>query len=453
MNAAKRGKIYLTRKKGKTVILLLILSVVTALLLLCGTVWKSTDEAMEHLRSSMGGYFKIEANIDKGYANHVTDQLVDEIMQNEGIKAYNGTDIVYALAENLELEPGRFTMEGDEKAKLARVIGTTDSRYNEYFSLGSLVLEEGEPLAEGGRDKALISRELADRNQIRTGDTILLQMYQENETQEHRVGSAHEVEVAGIYSIKSTQNEKTANTAECDLVENFIFVNTGSIRDMLWESRGQRIDAYSYGVTFYVTDPRNLDRVMGEAEQELNAAEEKYVFTKNNKTYEETAAVLERLNGMMLSMILVFFFVGFLVLSLVLVLTMRDRVHEIGVLASIGYRKRSIIGQYLFENVCIAAGAFCIAFAAVWAVAGSIEPLLNGTIETAETEPKAQQIQLARAKEVTMEGENVDLQIRVTPGPSLIILGVECLLAVFSTGIYSVSVIRLKPKKILSMME
>ena len=90
------------------------------------------------------------------------------------------------------------------------------------------------------------------------------------------------------------------------------------------ESRGQRIDAYSYGVTFYVTDPRNLDRVMGEAEQELNAAEEKYVFTKNNKTYEETAAVLERLNGMMLSMILVFFFVGFLVLSLVLVLTMRD---------------------------------------------------------------------------------------------------------------------------------
>ena len=163
MNAAKRGKIYLTRKKGKTVILLLILSVVTALLLLCGTVWKSTDEAMEHLRSSMGGYFKIEANIDKGYANHVTDQLVAEIMQNEGLKAYNGTDIVYALAENLELEPGRFTMEGDEKAKLARVIGTTDSRYNEYFSLGSLVLEEGEPLAEGGRDKALISRELADR--------------------------------------------------------------------------------------------------------------------------------------------------------------------------------------------------------------------------------------------------------------------------------------------------
>ena len=52
-----------------------------------------------------------------------------------------------------------------------------------------------------------------------------------------------------------------------------------------------------------------------------------------------------------------------------------------------------------------------------------------------------------------MEGENVDLQIRVTPGPSLIILGVECLLAVFSTGISSVSVIRLKPKKILSMME
>lgn len=453
MNAVKRGKLYLARKRGRTVILLLILTVVTVLLLLCGTIWKSTDEAMEDLRNSMGGYFKIEANIDKGYANHVTDQLVEEIMQNDEITAYNGTDIIYALVENLVLEPGRFSAGGDEKAKLARVIGTTDSRYNEYFSLGSLVLEAGQALEAGERDKALISRELADRNQIRIGDTISLRMYQENKAEDQSVGGDHKVEVAGIYSIKSTQNEKTSSTAECDLVENFIFVNTSSVRDMVMESQEQSIDAYSYGVTFYVADPGTLERVIGAVAQKLNAREERYVFTKNNKTYEETSAVLERLNGMMLSMIIVFFLVGFLTLSLVLVLTMRDRVHEIGVLASIGYRKSSIIGQYLFENICAAVVAFGIAWAAVWIMAGSIEPLVNGTVQSAETEPEEKQIQLARAKEVTLEGETVDLRIRVASGTSLGIFGVECLLVVLSTGISAVSVVRLKPKKILSMME
>lgn len=480
MNLVKRGWIYLRRKKSKTIVLLLILSVVTSLLLLCGTIWNGTNETMEDLRNTMGGYFKVDANVDQGYFNYVTDDLAAEIMKNEEIKAFNGTDIVYALVNDLDLEPGRFTMEGDEKAKLARVIGTTSSEYNEYFSLGSLKLTEGNALMPGETGKALISDILAERNQLRPGDIISLSMYEEDvssRTEINTTDAAGETndadsasgqagtpgniltEVAGIYSIENTQNEKTASTAECDIVENFIFVNTASVREMVLNTRGKEVDTYSYGVTFYVKDPDKLDDIAGEIQQELNGEEDRYLITVNNKTYEQSAAVLQRLNSFMTAMILVFFFVGFIILSLLLVLMMRDRIHEIGVLASMGYRKTNIIGQYLFENIIIAAGAFCIALAVVSAATGGIGHIVNENIQVTETEKDTGNGNVfsglinTESYDAVPDEADIELTVRIDPKSIFGILGVEMLIVILSTGISSVIVIRMKPKSILSMIE
>lgn len=479
MNLVKRGWIYLRYKKNKTIVLLIILSVVTSLLLLCGTIWNGTNKAMEDLRNTMGGYFKVDANVDKGYFNYVTDDLAAKIMENKEIEAFDGTDIVYALADGLELEPGRFTAEGDVKARLARVIGTTSSEYNEYFSLGSLKLISGNALMPEESGKALISESLAERNQLKPGDMISLTMYEENvsvRAEAESTGAAKEnavfsssvqagspgniqAEIAGIYSIENTQNEKTASTAECDLVENFIFVNTSCVREMILETREKMVDTYSYGATFYVKDPSKLDNTVGKIQQELNGEEERYLITVNNKTYEQSAAVLQRLNGMMVAMILVFFFVGFAILSLLLVLMMRDRIHEIGVLASMGYRKTNIIGQYLFENILIAAVAFCIALAVIGAATGGIGRIVNKNMQVTETAEDTGNgsafsgLVNTESYEAVPEKADIELSVRIDSETILGILGMEILIVILSTGISSATVIRMKPKNILSMMD
>lgn len=483
MNLLKRGRIYLLRKRGKTVTLLIILTIVTALMLVCGIIWNGTNRAMENLRNTMGGYFKVDANAEKGYFNYVTDDLTAEIMKNEELKAYNGTDIIYALAGDLELEPGRFTAAGDEKAKLARVIGTTASEYDEYFSLGSLKLSEGSALMPGENGRALISESLAGRNQLKAGDTISLAMYEEsisgdngqeegisadvnsdeNMSEEGRPGINNTtegvtVEIAGIYHIENTQNEKNAATAECDIVDNFIFVNTGCIRQMVYMSRGINVDTYSYGASFYLTDPEKLDGVVEKVRQELNGDEEKYLITVNNKTYEQSAAILQKLNGMMVSMILIFFFVGFVILLLLLVLMMRDRIHEIGVFASMGYRKTDIIGQYLFENVVIAVAAFCIAFASISAAAGEIDRLVNDNVQTTETESETKPRSVVNgiinteAYDAAPDDAEINISVHIDAAAAFGILGAELLIVILSTGISSIFVIRMKPKNILSMM-
>lgn len=479
MNAVKRGWIYLTRKKNKAIILLVILTVVSALLLLCGIIWEGTNKAMENLRNTMGGYFKVDANVDQGYFNYVTDDLAAKIMENEEIKAFDGTDIVYALADGLELEPGRFTAEGDEKAKLARVIGTTSSEYNEYFSLGSLKLTEGNALMPEESGKALISESLAERNRLKPGDMISLTMYEEDisarteaESTAAPEGNADssssvqagspgniQAEIAGIYSIENTQNEKTASTAECDIVENFIFVNTACIREMVFETRGKAVDTYSYGATFYMKDPSRLDSTVGEIQKGLNGEEERYLITVNNKTYEQSAAILQRLNGMMVAMILVFFFVGFAILSLLLVLMMRDRIHEIGVLASMGYRKINIIGQYLFENTVIAVAAFCISLAVIGSAAGGIGHIVNESVQVTETKDESDYkssfsgVVNVESYDAVPEKTDIELPVHVDAAAISGIFVVEMLIVILSTGISSILVIRLKPKNILSMMD
>ena len=139
---------------------------------------------MKILRETMGGYFKIGTDYSQGYAGQVDEAMVQKVMDAGGMKAYNGMDITYLMTEDLELQPGRFTGEGDRKAKLARFLGNTDTSLNEYFVLRYYTLEEGRHIGPEDEGKAVISRALAERNQLSLGDTFTVRINDEDLTEE-----------------------------------------------------------------------------------------------------------------------------------------------------------------------------------------------------------------------------------------------------------------------------
>ena len=444
MGFYKRGLLYLRRKCFKTVILAVLLAVVASLLLVSVAIWHSTGTAMQDLRNTMGGYFKIEANTAQGYKDHVSDELVEYIMENNEIKAFNGIDILYVLVNGIALEPGRFTLEGDEKANLARLIGTTESANDEYFALKALVLKEGGGLQAGDTNKALISENIAKINSLSVGDTIKIRNYGEQVAEK----TDYCLEIAGIYSIQRTQNEKKVSTAECDMVENFVFVNTDCIRNMLRGTGGKSVDSYAYGAVFYVNDPDKLDSIVGKLEKDLNGNGEKYIFTKNNKTYEGSASALEKINGIAEAMMLVFFAAGSVILSLVLILMMRDRFHETGIFISMGLKKIEIISQHMFENMVVAVVAFCIAWILVNISATVIEDSLKSAVQSQAVDEESR----FSGTESKIMQKDIDIDIRIGLPESIKILGMELLVATVSTGISSVFVVKLKPREILSLM-
>ena len=92
----------------------------------------------------------------------------------------------------------------------------------------------------------------------------------------------------------------------------------------------------------------------------------------DNKTYLAAAAPLEKSQTLITSFLLLIVLVSAVVLSLILTMWAKSRIHETGVLLSIGFGKASIIGQYLTEVLLIAAIAFGLSFFSGSLIAGRI---------------------------------------------------------------------------------
>ena len=448
MNCRKRSVLYLLRKRNRSVILWLILFIITTLMLTCITIGQGADGAMQRLFQAMGGYFKIETDDKPGLNKYVDDEFVNRILDSYEIREFNGMDTVYFMTRDMDLLPGRFTQEQDEKAKLARIMGNTDTGLNEYFILQSLMLSEGRHITAEDSYKALISQELAEENGLSVGDTVSLSYYDEDVGRDWQA-----FEIVGIFQIKSRQNSYTSNTAECDMVENFIFVDTQSVRDMIGRTLEREIDSYRSGALFFVDQPQALERIVNDLAEQSERGMEGYQVVKNNKQYQESRLPLERLKSLTTLIIAIIILLGFIIVSLILLLWMRERVHETGIYLSVGIRKASILMQHMMENLILAFLAFvlsCILVAGTmprlekavlavmdegaWSQADESGPLTERDMAQAEMEPDI---------EITMELNPVTiLQIGILE------LGV----VILATGISSVTILKMKPKNILSTM-
>lgn len=456
MGIGKRALLFLLRKKSKSVILLVILTVIATLVLICISIGSASDIAAQNLRETMGGYFKIETNLERETIQPVDDALVQKVMDSGGIKAYNGLSISYMLTDGLELVPGRFTAEGDYKAHLARFLSNTDTSLNEYFVLRSLSLKEGRHITPGDKNKALISDVLAQQNGLTIGDKFSSAIDSTDfpDEQKNAVKSIT-YEIVGIYQIDSSQNTGSGNTAECDIGENFIFTDTNSMRDTMGAVRGRDITSYANGATFYVEDPQQLDSIVSELPNISGYNWDGLTITKNNKTYDNSAAPLERMSGLTTVIMIVIIIISIILLSLVLIMWMRDRLHEIGILLSIGIKKAGIIAQHILENVIIAAFAFLIA----WGIAGVAADQIGGIFLTSVSEQTERvqesnnQFQLYSDPIEVQKIESAELvNVQVGGIEFLEIVGIGFLIVIVSTSFSSILVIRMKPKDILSSM-
>lgn len=93
MNWIRRAVLYNARKKGKTLLLFLLLLVIGILLLICFSVQRATKTATLNVRQSLKGTFSIDAGASGG---QLTEGVLQAIRQLPGITGYNGRSASYA---------------------------------------------------------------------------------------------------------------------------------------------------------------------------------------------------------------------------------------------------------------------------------------------------------------------------------------------------------------------
>lgn len=449
MTTIRRAILYVSRKTGKTALLLTAFVIIMTLVLTGIAVHHSSEKTAATLLETFRGYFKVETNRQTTASLQYMDQsLVDRIMGLDGIQSCNAMDTSYLMVSDLVLEPGRFAAEGDSKAQMTSFLGNMDSSLHEYFTRNILTLTDGRHLQPDDRQKALISKKLSETNQLYIGDTFFASITEDTAPGSSAAGRDFPFEVVGIFG-ETQESFVSMNIAECDIAANYIFIDSASSQEIRQALNETEESIYTGGASFWVTDPRRMEEIVGQVENLDGVNWDSFEITVHNEDYERTAEPIDRLSGTMFLMVGLIVAIGAILLTLLLSLWERDRIHEAGVLMSFGISKWNILLQHFLESASIFLAAFLLAVVISLPISGRIGQMLyNSEVTRAEQTAETSEYSFSDPSDVEVSFEAALQPI------SVVISGILGLLLVsVSSGAAFVVIARRNPKNLLTIME
>ena len=371
----------------------------------------------------------------------VSPEMVANIRNITGVKYCDAS--TENLYDGLLPIPGTVPVE-EEFSHCVTGVGVWRSSEQEFFTSEKLTLIAGRHIAENDTHSAIISDVLAEKNQIKLGDTFTI-----------TGGSKKEIslEVIGLFHANVTEKLGAAVTSY-DKIQNHIFTDIASAIEAENSAAVQGFD----DVKVTVDDPENLKQIMEQVKHLPGYEENAYTIAADDEAYQSAAASISSLDALVKSLLIGIIVVSIIILALILTLWGKARVHETGVFLSLGIKKGNILGQYIAEVLLIAVFAFAASGITSNMFAATVaDTLLQQTVQSnslqdnAEDDTTMQSIDMSSALE---DEETISPNIQIS-------LGLEDLLRLYCIGFFiivvsvtvsSVSVMRLKPRDILNRM-
>lgn len=458
----KRAFFYTTRKREKTLILLLTLFVISTFVLTGLSNLTAADQSALSLRQSVGGSIKLELDKDNrqnwtyqqgvggtlvGYTGTpITDADIEKVMSVKGIHSYNGVGDGSVFAMDFSFISGFSFGPGSDYSRLPSV---SNSEYFNYFRRGAFKLVEGRHITPEDDHAVLISTALAERNGLKLDDTITVQCC-------YDAGGYPNVslKIVGIY--KSTLDDGGFTTTSTDK-RNRLIIDHKAMQEIMMHD----VIQYDNGVEFFVDDPRDIDKIAAQI-QKLDLDWNCFKLTVDNTAYEAVASSLTAMQNMVTGLIIGIVIVSIGILTLILNMWIKQRTHETGILLSIGVSKVKIVAQYILETLMIAVIAFGLSYFSSGAIAQGTSNLLFSQV--AETQP-IPEIETpddgTEYLDITGQYIPYDTSNMVAPDSVEVHVTAEHLLWVYLLGMVictvavvlaSLPVVKMKPKNILSQM-
>lgn len=442
MSMWKRAWLHIERKKGKTVLMFLILLTVSTLLLTCLSIRSATDTAALNIRKSLMGGFTVNA---KHLETFLDESTVSKILEQSGMRDhYNLRSYDQVEYQDKSGRKLKIKTEGAAPASIGyehagKMVSATHSDLEPYFTEAGFELVEGRHITTGDKNKIILSDTFAKMNGLKLGDSLLLGSLQSDQQTE--------VEIVGIFKSKDAM-ESGEMTPPAELYENVCFTDDETYSRLAFDSGNH----YQYG-DFYVEDPSELDLILEQVKNIPGVDLEKCTFTKNDADYLHAKTELQALQTLVTTMVLVLIAVSVVMLALILQLWVRTRIQEIGMLLAMGISKGNIIMQHIAELLLIAVFAFALSFAASSLIAQQVGDTL---IERAAMEDRVTENDLTDGTSKEQDTDKApalqSIDIRVSASDLLLVYGIGAGIILLSVAAASYPILRLKPKEILTKM-
>lgn len=412
------------------------------------------------MRESLGGSFEInvkyskdnpyyheeevEENGAKDILMYSTKQLSSDLIKRieeiEGVKFCNGTTETLCQVEGIQSIQGTIALD-EEFKNLKKMVATNDSKTNEDFISGKVKLIEGRPLTSKEQGAVLLSREIAELNRVNVDDKIIIL---------DSSGKSVPVTVVGIFEPQIDEKALDMVTAY-DKLQNRIYTDLKTLLNV------EKQD-YIYGydkILVTIKDPTCLQKIIKKIKGLEGFDNKAFEVDANNETYQTTINSLKKIDT--ITDILLWICIGISIVILTLVLTMwnRERIHETGVYLALGIKKRQIILQYLLEVLLIGSVAFSIAYLPSKAVA---EKFIEYTVTNEKVDEAPEE---GLYLENLNDGTSDYVDSEFTESEAQIKIGVVEIVKLFLIGLSLIGIsisfstlyiLRMRPREILSKM-
>ncbi|MBU5360885.1 ABC transporter permease [Enterococcus raffinosus] len=496
MNYMKRAIQSLWAKKGRSIIMIAVFSAILIFVLAGLTIRSGADLATSNAKKSVGATVTLSTNReamfkqsdsedensrpDPGSFERTPVNLSDakKIAKLSNVKSYSfeastsadkssGIEPISSDSDDSEEEstdeqmagfggggaPGGMS-QGDFQIK-----GVSESSSYSEFSAGTASLVEGEAITSADEDtnNVLIEQSLAEANDLSVGDKFKIKDSDDKDV---------EVTIKGIYKTSDSGDSMSAQfnfmNPSNTIFSSYTMVNT------LTGSEGKTIDSAVYNLE----DPKDMDSFVKQANKLIDT--DTFSLETNDQMYQQMLQPLNNVSSFAKNIVILVAAAGVIILTLIIMLSIRERKYEIGVLLSLGESRMKVISQFFVEIFICMIFALGIAAASGNVVGNAVGNQLLSQ-QTTSQNAEGQEANAAGnnggpggqgqmpgggnggprgggqmgGNPFTQTEEIQELNISVKPMEILSLAGIGLGISLFSIVLSSAGILRLNPKKIL----
>ncbi|MCQ6530763.1 ABC transporter permease [Bacillus mycoides] len=472
MNFMKRAILSMKKRVGTSLILMAVFLIVTNLVLAGFTIQNASKKAADAARKKLGADVTLSLDFDKlGQQARETGEMpnppklntkeADQLAKSKYVKDYNYITSTLGISDGLKLVGAS---EGEEvgkgKAGMAAVRGGSGSgteidmnssfmiegvrktALQESFKNGKSKIIDGKPITEQMKDQnvALMEKRLAELNNLKVGDKVKVQSGDKKETLE--------VEIIGIYET----NEQAMGQQAPPIMDpaNKLYMPHSTMKKLEIDQGISSIQ-----VVYFLKDPQNIEAFKEEAKKsdiDFNY----YKLDAHDSLYKQMIGPIENISSTSQMIIYIVSIAGAIILGLIIMLSIKARRKEMGILLSIGEKKWKLMAQFVVEVVCIAILAFGLSITTGAKISQFIgNNLLSSEIATAGEETNTSQngTVMVAGPGGTVQNQKEDpidkINVSVTGEDVGKMGGIGLAIAILATLLPALSILRLNPKQIL----
>ncbi|PHG66809.1 ABC transporter permease [Bacillus toyonensis] len=472
MNFMKRAILSMKKRIGTSLILMAVFLIVTNLVLAGFTIQNASKKAADAARKKLGADVTLSLDFDKlGQQARETGEMpnppklnmkeADQLAKSKYVKDYNYISNTFGISDGLKLVGAS---EGEEEGKgkvgMAAVRGGSSSgteidmnasfmiegvrktALQESFKNGKSKIIDGKPITEQMKNQnvALMEKRLAELNNLKVGDKVKVQSGDKKETLE--------VEIIGIYET----NEQAMGQQAPPIMNpaNKLYMPHSTMKKF---EVNQGIS--SIQVVYFLKDPQNIEAFKKEAKKsKINF--NYYKLDAHDSLYKQMIGPIENISSTSQMIIYIVSIAGAIILGLIIMLSIKGRRKEMGILLSIGEKKWKLMAQFVVEVVCIAILAFGLSITTGAKVSQYIgDNLLSSEVATASEETNNPQngTVMMSGPGGTVQNQKEDpidkIDVSVTGEDVGKMGGIGLAIAILATLLPALSILHLNPKQIL----